>query len=178
MSDPLRRGLVWPQRMRVTLGYPGSQKELAVYAKRARDGRARSGRDCQSHCSSCRTAEGLATASFCSTNRAPPTCSRTCRSVGDALTRGAAWVTLWDNVLEGHVAPGRFIDAAMRALPEETDEQNTPAGARVHEPRVLAFHSSGGASRARASDRGGAPRRNHACELDKPEIGMVQRVSR
>src|SRR5207248_613042 len=32
MNDPLRRGLVWPQRMRVTLGYAGSQKELAVYA--------------------------------------------------------------------------------------------------------------------------------------------------
>jgi aminopeptidase N len=50
-----------------------------------------------------------------------------------ALTRGAAWVTLWDNVLEGRVAPGRFIDAAMRALPEETDEQNTQ--------RVLAYMS-------------------------------------
>ena len=53
--------------------------------------------------------------------------------IGDALTRGAAWVTLWDNVLEGRVAPGRFIDAAMRALPEETDEQNTQ--------RVLAYMS-------------------------------------
>ena len=53
--------------------------------------------------------------------------------VGDALTRGAAWVTLWDNVLEGRVAPGAFIDAAMRALPDETDEQNTQ--------RVLAYLS-------------------------------------
>jgi aminopeptidase N len=44
--------------------------------------------------------------------------------VSDALTRGAAWVTLWDNLLEGHVAPGAFIDAALRALPDEADEQN------------------------------------------------------
>src|SRR6185436_19833427 len=34
MNDPLRRGLVWPQRMRITLGYPGSQKDLAIYANR------------------------------------------------------------------------------------------------------------------------------------------------
>ena len=53
--------------------------------------------------------------------------------IGDALTRGAAWVTLWDNVLEGRVAPGAFIDAALHSLPEENDEQNTQ--------RVLAYVS-------------------------------------
>jgi aminopeptidase N len=45
--------------------------------------------------------------------------------VPDALTRGAAWVTLWDNLLETHVSPSAFADAAMRALSRETDEQNT-----------------------------------------------------
>src|SRR5262245_12003591 len=30
--DPLQRGLVWPQRMRVTLGYDGLQKDVSVYA--------------------------------------------------------------------------------------------------------------------------------------------------
>src|SRR5262249_36741104 len=45
--------------------------------------------------------------------------------IGDALTRGAAWVTLWDNVLEGRVEPGALIDAGLHALPDETDEQNT-----------------------------------------------------
>src|SRR5204862_1665035 len=53
--------------------------------------------------------------------------------IGDALTRGAAWVTLWDNLLEGRIPAGAFIDAAIRALPQESDEQNTQ--------RVLAYAS-------------------------------------
>ena len=28
--DPLERGIVWPQRLRVTLGYAGSAKDLTV----------------------------------------------------------------------------------------------------------------------------------------------------
>src|SRR5204862_7313827 len=53
--------------------------------------------------------------------------------VGDALTRGAAWVSLWDNVLEGRASPGVFLDAAVRALADESDEQNAQ--------RVLAYVS-------------------------------------
>jgi aminopeptidase N len=49
----------------------------------------------------------------------------------NALTRGAAWVTLWDNVLESRITPTAFADAAVRALPRETDEQNAQ--------RVLAY---------------------------------------
>ena len=44
--------------------------------------------------------------------------------VPDALTRGSAWVTLWDNLLESRLTPGALLDAALRALPRETDEQN------------------------------------------------------
>ena len=44
--------------------------------------------------------------------------------IPDPLTRGSAWVTLWDNMLEGHVTPAAFIDAAVRAAPRESDEQN------------------------------------------------------
>ncbi len=42
----------------------------------------------------------------------------------DPLLRGSAWVTLWDNLLEGAIAPPVLFDAALRALPAETDEQN------------------------------------------------------
>jgi aminopeptidase N len=44
--------------------------------------------------------------------------------IPDALTRGSAWVTLWENMLERHVAPAALIDLAARAAPQETDEQN------------------------------------------------------
>ncbi len=41
-----------------------------------------------------------------------------------ALVRGAAWVTLWDQVLDGRLAPAPFLDVALRALGTEKDEQN------------------------------------------------------
>lgn len=42
--------------------------------------------------------------------------------VESGLARGAAWVTLWDQVLEGRVTPERFLDLAVTALPVESDE--------------------------------------------------------
>ena len=44
--------------------------------------------------------------------------------IADPLTRGSAWLTLWDNVIESRVSATAFLDAAIRALPAETDEQN------------------------------------------------------
>ena len=44
--------------------------------------------------------------------------------IGDAVTRGTAWLTLWDDMLEGGVAPRELFDLALRALPEEREEQN------------------------------------------------------
>jgi aminopeptidase N len=51
--------------------------------------------------------------------------------VPDPLTRGTAWVTLWENLLEGQFTPAEFLDLVIRALPRETDEQNVQ--------RVLAY---------------------------------------
>ena len=40
------------------------------------------------------------------------------------LERGTAWVTLWDQVLEGRLPPADFLALALRALPREGDELN------------------------------------------------------
>jgi aminopeptidase N len=45
--------------------------------------------------------------------------------IGDALTRGSAWVTMWDALLDGKVAPDAFFDLALQSLPREADEQMT-----------------------------------------------------
>jgi aminopeptidase N len=45
--------------------------------------------------------------------------------IEDPLTRGSAWVTLWDSLLDGQVKPEAFLDLTMRALPREADEQLT-----------------------------------------------------
>ena len=132
MTDPLRRGLVWPQRMRITLGYPGSQKDLAVYAN-ARETVVREAAGLPKPLYILPNGAGLGYGLFLLDEDSASYLLANMPRVGDALTRGAAWVTLWDNVLEGRVAPGAFIDAAIAALPEESDEQNTQ--------RVLAYVS-------------------------------------
>jgi aminopeptidase N len=45
--------------------------------------------------------------------------------IPDALTRGSAWVDLWENLLEDPRMASEFLDLAARALPKERDEQNT-----------------------------------------------------
>ena len=47
------------------------------------------------------------------------------------LTRGIAWVTLWDGVLEGDIAPTAWFELLMKGLTTETVEQNTQ--------RILAY---------------------------------------
>jgi len=44
--------------------------------------------------------------------------------LNDPLTRGAAWVTLWEELLDRRVQPQEFMDLALRALPRENTEQN------------------------------------------------------
>ena len=44
--------------------------------------------------------------------------------IRDALTRGSAWMTLWDAMLDGELSPDVLIELALRSLPRETDELN------------------------------------------------------
>ena len=45
-------------------------------------------------------------------------------SIDDELTRGSAWVTLYDAMLDAEVTPDAFLSLALRALPLETNELN------------------------------------------------------
>jgi len=132
MTDPQGRRIIWPQRMRVTLGYPDLQKDLAVYAN-ARETVVREAAGLPKPLFILPNGGGLAYGLFLLDHESAAYLLANMSRIGDALTRGAAWVTLWDNVLEGRVAPGAFIDAALHSLPEENDEQNTQ--------RVLAYVS-------------------------------------
>jgi aminopeptidase N len=44
--------------------------------------------------------------------------------VKDPVARGAAWVTLWEEMLGRRVQPSELMDLTLRALPKETTEQN------------------------------------------------------
>jgi len=43
-------------------------------------------------------------------------------SIKDELTRGSAWVTLWDAVLDNEVTPDAFIETALASMPVEKNE--------------------------------------------------------
>ena len=42
----------------------------------------------------------------------------------DPVARGATWITLWEEMLNGLVDPAELLDAQLRALPRENTEQN------------------------------------------------------
>ena len=44
--------------------------------------------------------------------------------IGDGLTRGIAWVTLWDDMLERKIEPRQLFDLGVRTLPREFEELN------------------------------------------------------
>jgi aminopeptidase N len=52
-------------------------------------------------------------------------------SIDHELTRGSAWVTLWDAVLDNEVKPDAFIETALKSLPREKNELITS--------RILAY---------------------------------------
>lgn len=123
-SDPSGTGRVWPQELRVAVGLPGEVRRLRVmmtgtsvevpeakglpaprWVLPAGDGWAYGN-------------VVLDAASRTALHRDLPTLS-------DPLLRGAAWVTLWDGLLEQTDTPDDFLQLALTALPRETDEQLT-----------------------------------------------------
>ena len=123
MSDPLLRGLVWPQRIRVALGYGDTVRLLPVtIAGRVTPVTAAIGLERPRYVLP--NGAGVGYGLFVLDDASRTYLIDHLEEIPDALTRGSAWVTLWDNLLEGRVRPGVFIDAALRSLPRESDEQN------------------------------------------------------
>jgi aminopeptidase N len=148
--DPLQRGLVWPQRLRVAFGPASTGGASEPTSKVAASGptskvgpykEGGAGRDNEIGVTVTRaetTVKVPESASFILANggglgyglfildeRSRTWLLEHLEDIPDALTRGAAWVTLWDNLLERHLTPPAFMTLATRALPAEADEQNT-----------------------------------------------------
>jgi len=123
MTDPLQRGLVWPQRLRVALGYAGEVREVSVFVT-GRTTRVAGAAGMPRPLYLLPNGAGLGYGLFVLDPAGRIYLLQQLETITDPLTRGSALVTLWDNLLEGHVAPGAFLDLVIRALPRETDEQN------------------------------------------------------
>ena len=123
MTDPLKRGLVWPQRMRVALGY-GDTVRLLPVAVTGRVTQIPAAIGLERPRYVLPSGAGIGYGLFTLADASRSYLLDHIEEIPDALTRGSAWVTLWDNLLEGRVRPGTFIDTALRSLPRESDEQN------------------------------------------------------
>jgi len=131
--DPWNRNVIWPQQLRVAIGGHAPQQMLIVeMTGREVDVPKAAGMPAPRYVLP--TGGGWAYGDFVLDKTTREYLMTNLPDIADTLTRGAAWVTLWDALLDGQVQPDAFLDLALRALPRETDEQLTS--------RVLGYASN------------------------------------
>jgi len=121
--DSMDRGLVWPQQLTVMVGYDDGVKAIPVDMRTATATLAGVERRERPRVV-LPNGGGLGYGLFVLDDVSRAYLVDHIEQLPDPLTRGSAWVTLWDNLLEGAVASPALFDTAVRALPSETDEQN------------------------------------------------------
>ena len=122
--DPLaQRGLVWNQRVQVVIGGAGSTRVVPVrLTGTVTEVPAAVGLPAPDFVLP--TGGGIGYGGFVLDAGTIAYLLAHLPDVDDALTRGAGWVTLWDQMLDGRASPAAVLDLAMRALPQERDELN------------------------------------------------------
>jgi aminopeptidase N len=122
--DPYpRRGLLWNQRLQIAVSQPDGVRTLTVRMNGQRTavpeavGLAAPGFVLP-------TGGGVGYGGFVLDSGSIADLLAHLSDIQDPLTRGAAWVTMWEQMLDGRVQPRVFLDLVVRALPRETDEQN------------------------------------------------------
>ena len=122
--DPRGRNLAWPQLLRVAIGSADGQEILVVDLNNAVVEVPQAvGKPAPAYVLP--SAGGWAYGSFALDRTTIAYLSASLPEIGDPLTRGSAWVTLWDALLDGQLPAAAFVDLAMQSLPRETDEQMT-----------------------------------------------------
>ena len=123
LEDPFARGLVWPERLYVVLGYGDATRRVPVDVTGSVTS-ARIPRGLGRPLYMLPSGDGLGYGLFLLDDASRDYLLEHIDEIPDAVVRGTAWVTLWDNLLERRVDARRLLAAAMRAAPRELDEQN------------------------------------------------------
>ena len=132
-EDPWKRGVIWPQQLRVAIGGDSPRQPLVVELTGAEVNVPKAvGLPAPRFVLP--SAAGWAYGDFILDRTTREYLLANLPDISDPLTRGSAWVTLWDALLRGEVGPDAFLDLALRALPRENDEQLTS--------RVLGYASN------------------------------------
>ena len=122
--DPIvRRGLTWTERMQVAVGHDGHVTLLPVELRGPRvEVPSAAGMPAPDFILP--NGGGIAYGEFHLDAHSREWLLHHVTDVSDELTRGAAWVTLWDAMLDGEARPDDIVTLALQALPRERDEQN------------------------------------------------------
>ena len=122
--DPRGRNLAWPQLLRVAIGWPTGPELLVVDMTSAVVAVPQAvGRPAPAYVLP--GAGGWAYGSFGLDRATIAYLAASLPEIADPLTRGSAWVTMWDALLDSQVSPAAFVDLALQSLPRESDEQMT-----------------------------------------------------
>ena len=115
----------WPEQLRVTLGYADRTEQVIVPLDGARaEAREAVGKPAPLYVLP--NGGGWAYGAFVLDPASLAYLSQSLPDIADPLTRGAAWVTLWEAMLESRGAAGHARRSRHAApLPRETDEQLT-----------------------------------------------------
>ena len=123
-SDPVAgRGLAWTERLNVTLGYPDTTRDLPV-SLNAPHVELAEARGLPEPLYVLPTGGGIGYGGFALDPASRAYLLAHLPGIADPLTRGAATVTLWEDMLDGRTKPDAVLDVLMAALPREGDELN------------------------------------------------------
>lgn len=122
--DPLKRGLVWPQKLDIALGYWDGIKHLEANISGA-TATVPQASGMPAPLFVLPTGGGIGYGDFTLDARSRRYLLDHIEDISDPLTRASALVTLWEELLDHRVSPDDFLALAIRALPRERDEQNT-----------------------------------------------------
>jgi aminopeptidase N len=117
------RGLTWTQDLQVALGYEDRVQFVSARLAGLRTD-VIAARDLPAPLFVLANGGGIGYGEFHLDLQSLAWLSRHLPEIGDALTRGSAWVTLWDSLLDGELPTSRFLDLAIDALPREGDALN------------------------------------------------------
>ena len=123
-EDPHDRGRLWPQQLELLLAYDDGDLRVPVWLASATTSlddipdRARPNFLLPN-------ATGVEYGHFRLDPQSVDYLMSNLPDLENPLTRGIAWVTLWDGVLEGDIAPTDWFELLLRGLKAEAVEQNT-----------------------------------------------------
>jgi aminopeptidase N len=123
-KDPVpRRGLAWNQRLQLAIGLPGGVRTIAVRLATARvDVPEAKGLPAPDFILP--SAGGIGYADFVLDTKSRAYLLAHLPDLDAALMRGSAWVTLWEEMMDGRVTASALLSTALQALPRERDELN------------------------------------------------------